>query len=98
VAVDYFDFQNKVLGAITLVLLAVKLWALVDAITRPEQAFRAADKQTKPFWLWVLVFAFAASLLGHAYPLTIFSLIGTVAAFVYLLDVKPALAAITRRR
>jgi hypothetical protein len=31
-------------------------------------------------------------------PLSIFSIVGTVAAFVYLLDAKPALASVTRRR
>ena len=94
---NYFDFQNTVLGVITLALLAVKLWALVDAITRPQQAFPAADKQTKPFWLWILGIFFVLGVLRN-FPLGILSLIGTVAAFVYLVDVKPALAAVTRRR
>ena len=31
-------------------------------------------------------------------PLAFFSLLGDVAAFVYILDVKPALSAVTRRR
>ena len=94
---NYFDFQNNVLGAVALVLLAVKLWALIDAITRPTQAFVAADKQTKAAWLWILGLSFVAALVWP-YPLGIIALIGTVASFVYLLDVKPALAAVTRRR
>jgi len=95
--VNYFDFQNNVLGLIALALLAVKLWALVDAITRPPQAFPAADKQTKPFWLWILGIFFVLGVL-RSFPLGPLSLIGTVAAFVYLVDVKPAVAAVTRRR
>ena len=94
---NYFDFQNNVLAVIALSLLVVKLWALVDAITRPAQAFIAADKQTKTAWLWILGLSFAISVVFR-YPLGILALIGTVASFVYLVDVKPALAAVTRRR
>ena len=94
---DYFDLQNNVLGVIALALLVVKLWALVDAITRPAAAFPAADKMTKTAWLWITGISFVANVV-RPFPLGILSLIGTVASFVYLLDVKPALAAVTRRR
>jgi hypothetical protein len=39
-----------------------------------------------------------ASALVWPAPLGLFGIIGTVAAFVYLLDAKPALASVTRRR
>lgn len=66
-------------------IVLVKLFALIDAASRPEQAFVSADKQTKQFWLVVLVLAVVSSFLGFL------SVIGLVAALVYLLDVRPAI-------
>lgn len=66
-------------------ILAVKIFALVDAVGRSESAFPATGKQTKQFWLIVLVLAVLSSFLGFL------SLIGLVAALVYLVDVRPAI-------
>lgn len=92
-----WDLEANVLSLVFLALTVVKVWALVDAITRPAAAFVAADKQTKVAWLWILGLALVAHLVFPR-PYGILSLLGTVAAFVYILDVKPALAAVTRRR
>lgn len=91
-----WELESNVLSLVYFVLAVVKVWALVDAITRPPAAYLAADKQTKPAWLWIL----GLTLVAHIFftPLNFLSLIGTVAAFVYILDVKPALSAVTRRR
>lgn len=94
---SYFDLQANVWTAILLMLLVVKLWALVDAITRPAAAFPAADKLTKTAWIWITALAFVEQLVILG-VVNILSLAGTVAAFVYILDVKPALASVTRRR
>lgn len=67
-------------------MVLVKLFALVDAASRPEALFVSAGKQTKQFWLVVLVLAVVSTFVGF------FSLIGLVAALVYLLDVRPAIA------
>ena len=75
-------------GAFLVIFLAivlVKLFALIDAATRPAGAFTYADKQTKNFWLLVLVLAVLSTFASFL------SLIGLVAALVYLLDVRPAL-------
>lgn len=69
---------------IFVVLLAVKVVALIDAITRRERNFVLAGKQTKQFWLVVLGLAVVSSFLGFL------SLVGLVAALVYLVDVRPA--------
>lgn len=92
---SFYSLQNDLASLVFLALFAVKMWALVDGILRPAPAYIAADKLTKTAWMWIL----GLTLLSHALlaNLTV-SLIGTVAAFVYLLDVKPALVAITRRR
>lgn len=89
------SLQSGLFLVVYLVLLIVKMWALIDAILRPAQAYLAADKMTKTAWLWITGLALATHV--FAVGVTVM-LIGTVASFVYLLDVRPALAALTRRR
>lgn len=74
------------------VLGLVKLFALIDAVVRPAKSYAAMGKLTKPGWLLILFLSLAVHVVW-ASPLSIFSLAGTVAAFVYLLDVRPALVA-----
>jgi hypothetical protein len=93
--VHVYAFEGTVMSWVGLALLAVKLWALVDAVIRPAPAFVAAEKLTKTAWLWILGLAFAVDIL---LPSMFLMLAGTVAAFVYLLDVRPAVASMTRRR
>ena len=69
---------------ISLATLAVKLWALVDAAIRPSRGFVAEGKQTKGLWIAILVIAVLATYIGFL------SIIGLIAALVYLLDVRPA--------
>jgi len=70
----------------------VEAWALVDAITRPTQAFVAAGKQTKQIWLIILGVAAVVGLF-FAYiatgPISILPVASFVAAAVYLTDVRP---------
>jgi uncharacterized membrane protein YkvI len=66
-------------------ILLVKVVALIDAISRPERSYVAMEKQTKQFWLIVLVLALLSTLVGFL------SLVGLVAALVYLVDVRPAI-------
>lgn len=89
-----FGFQSLVMMVVFYAVTAAELWALVDAVIRPSQAYVAADKLTKPAWLVILGLALATGLfLGF-----IFTLVGLIAACVYLLDVRPALSSVTRRR
>jgi hypothetical protein len=87
---DLFAVQGLVELLITLAMVAVKAFAVVDAVSRSPQAFVAADKQTKPFWLIVLGLALVANLLIWQ-PIGILNLAGIVAALVYLADARPAL-------
>jgi hypothetical protein len=91
-----FAFESTLVLIAYLALLAVKIWALVDAATRPGEAYVAAGKLTKQGWLIILALTVVTALMFRS-VLGIFSLVGTVAAFVYLLDVRPALSSITRR-
>jgi hypothetical protein len=83
------------LGGIFLVLhlalLVVAVWAFIDAVTRSDAAFRAADKRTKQFWLIVLGVAILVTFVGFL------AIIGLIAALVYLLDVRPAVRAMSGR-
>jgi uncharacterized membrane protein YkvI len=71
---------------IYLAIIVVKVFALIDAVRRPERNYVIHEKQTKKFWMVVLVLAVLTSWLGFL------NLIGLVAALVYLLDVRPAVA------
>jgi Protein of unknown function (DUF2516) len=77
-------------------LLVVKLYALGSALSYSSRAYDAADKLTKPAWCIILGLAVALTFIPVG-GLTL-SLVGTIAAFVYLVDVRPALAQLTRRR
>ncbi|MDX6286320.1 MAG: hypothetical protein QOG53_1805 [Frankiales bacterium] len=77
---------------ISLAMLVVELWALVDAAIRPAQAYVAAGKQSKVFWVVILVLAVFFRGLG------LLGLIGLVAAIVYLVDVRPALRGVSGGR
>jgi Protein of unknown function (DUF2516) len=92
---DLFQVQNNLMLAISLVLFGCKAVAFVDAVTRPPALFVAAGKQTKPFWLLILGLAVALNMVMWS-PLSLFNIIGTVAAFVYLADARPAMRALRR--
>lgn len=91
-----FDFESGLLTVIALAMLAVKAFALIDAILRPAQAFPAADKLTKPAWLLILGLTLVTGIL-FPNPIGLFALVGIIAALVYLVDVRPAVASVTRR-
>ncbi|WP_317444111.1 DUF2516 family protein [Streptomyces collinus] len=77
------------MGILKIVLMALAAFGLVDAAFRREDAFRAADKQNKVFWLIVLGIALVVSYLFSI--LGILPIAGLVASIVYLVDVRPAL-------
>jgi hypothetical protein len=78
-------------------LLAVKLFALIDALRYPADAYRAAGKWTKQGWVILLAVAVVLQLAPGLVPLALVGLALTIAAFVYLADVRPALSSLRRR-
>ncbi len=83
--------------AILLVLLLVKVFAFTNSILFPAEAYDAAGKWTKPAWATVLGVAVAAQVvLIGAGPFGLINLAFTIAALVYLADVRPALSSVTR--
>ncbi|MEU1120821.1 MULTISPECIES: DUF2516 family protein [unclassified Streptomyces] len=81
---------------LSLALIVFSGFALIDAAVRREDAYRAADKKTKPFWLIILGLAFVVNLI---FPILSFlPIIGLVATIVYMVDVRPAIQQITGGR
>ena len=92
-----FGIQSGLMMVATLLIFALQAWAFIDAVSHRADAYLAADKLTKPTWLIILGIALAAHMLIWS-PMSFLNLIGTVAALVYLVDVRPALRALTGRR
>ncbi|WP_411083849.1 DUF2516 family protein [Streptomyces sp. cmx-18-6] len=69
-------------------MLVLAVVAFFFAATAREDAYRAADKKTKPFWLILLGVAVVVNLL---IPLLFLQLAGVVASIVFMVDVRPAL-------
>jgi hypothetical protein len=92
-----FTIQNTVLTVLTLALFVVQAWAFVDAVSHRPEAFVAADKLTKPAWLIILGIALVAHMLIWS-PFSLFNLAGAIAAIVYMVDARPTIRSLTRRR
>ncbi len=80
---------NSLFLLLDLALLALAIWALVDAAIRPAAAFPAAGKLSKPIWLAILGTGTAMCLLGVGL-LGLLGAVIAVAVLVYLVDVRPA--------
>lgn len=78
------------------VLLAVAIFAFVSSLTYSAEAYVAAGKWTKQGWSIVLGLGAGLNLIGIGLPFFI-SLAFTIAAFVFLADVRPALNGLRRR-
>jgi hypothetical protein len=91
-----YSIEYQINIALWAVLLVVKLFAVVDALFRKDAFFVAADKQNKAFWLLILCVFLALHVIIHS-ALMLLNLIGTVVAFVYLLDVRPTLRSMHSR-
>jgi hypothetical protein len=75
--------QSLIYLAFYVAIFALSVWALVDMLRRPAQAFLSAGKQTKQRWTIILGFL---------------ALLAAVAAVVYLVDVRPAVGPYSGRR
>ncbi|MET8324692.1 DUF2516 family protein [Streptomyces sp. NPDC005181] len=75
-----------------LIMLVLAVVALFLAATARADAYRAADKQKKSFWLIMLGITVAVNLFV---PILFLQLAGAVASIVFLVDVRPALKAVS---
>jgi hypothetical protein len=87
-ALGYFFLAVSIFAAV------MEVWALVDTLTRPAQAFVAVGKQTKQLWL---IINGVATVVGIGYALyagstsvlQVLPVAAFVASAVYLTDVRP---------
>lgn len=92
-----FTLQIWIFFALYLLVFVMCVVALVDLLRRPAGAFVNAGKRTRGFWLAVIGVATAVAFVAIPPPFGIgqlgFLALGSaVAAIVYLVDVKPAVA------
>jgi Protein of unknown function (DUF2516) len=96
VAVFVFNVESWFLYLSWWILLGVKVFAVCDALIRKDKAYLAADKQNKAFWLLLLIVFLALHIILQS-AISPLNLIGTVAALVYLADVRPVLRTMHHR-
>ncbi len=92
-----FQIEGGLLLVVSLALLALKIFALVTALMFSPDHYRAADKLTKPAWVAILGIGVAAQILMPDVR-SLINLAFTIAVFVYLADVRPALSGLRQRR
>jgi hypothetical protein len=93
---DVVAVEGGISLVVFFVLLAVKIFAFGSALLYSSAAYEAAGKLTKVAWCVILGLGVALTFIPVGGMLL--NLVSTIAAFVYLVDVRPALAGLTRRR
>jgi hypothetical protein len=81
------ELQTILSLALSAALFGVKVFALVDCIARDKSAFARADTLAKGGWVIILILA----VLVHVWdwsPLGLLNLAGTLAALVYLAQLR----------
>lgn len=88
------DIQGWIILGLGVLALAAEVYALVHAVRQRPDAFTAAGKQSKTFWVAALAIAalLGFAVLGSGFGLL--AIIGIVVAGVYLADVRPAIDSI----
>jgi hypothetical protein len=94
--VNLFVVPDLIMAVVSLGMFVAQAVAFIDALTHTPQAYVAGDKLTKQAWCIILGLAVVAHMLIWN-PLSLFNLVGIVAAIVYLVDVRPTLRSLTRR-
>ncbi len=92
-----FDIEGTFLLIVAFVLLSVKIFAFVNSLMFSGESYAAAGKLTKPAWCTILGIGMAFQLLTVGSPMNLLNVAFTIAAFVYLADVRPALTGLRRR-
>jgi len=92
---NVFQLEGYVALAVFFVLLVIKIFAFANALLYSAESYLAADKRNKATWCTVLGVAVVLQLLPL--PIQLINFAMTIAALVYLADVRPALAGLRRR-
>ena len=79
---EIFGLDGIFILVITIVMLVIPIWALVDSIARPSGAFSAANSSKG---MWIALIAITWLLTG---------IVGTVLSVVYLASIRPRVRAV----
>ncbi len=82
-----FEIQGVLSLALSVALFGVKVFALVDCVARKPGDFVNATQVSKNGWLVILGLTVAAHIVSWN-PLSLLNLLGTVAALVYLAQLR----------
>ncbi|MEU9995682.1 DUF2516 family protein [Streptomyces sp. NPDC048370] len=88
---DGFDLGVTLVAGLFFLVFAVV--ALLFAALAREDAYRAADKKTKKFWLIILGINLVLNLLvlNMGLSMLFLQIAGVIAAIVFMVDVRPAI-------
>lgn len=81
------EIQGLLSLALSVALFGIKVFALVDCVMRDPSAFAGVTQVSKNGWLVILGLTVAAHLVVWS-PLSLLNLVGTVAALVYLAQLR----------
>ena len=94
---NVFQLEMGFMLVVELVLLAVKTFAFVNSLLYSAESYSAANKLSKPAWTIILGLGLLVQVVMGGGPIGLLNIVFTIAAFVYLADVRPALAGLRRR-
>ncbi len=102
---QYPENMSTIFGSLNIIIALVfggaavilAVFGLVDALRHRPDAFTAAGKRTKNFWLAILGVCVLLSLFLFPAPFSIQWIVAVVGAGVYVADVRPALRRVIGR-
>lgn len=89
--------QSMIAMLLGLAAFGVEVFALVDALRHRPDAYAAAGKRTKQFWVIVTGVAALIGFVTMFSPLNLLGILAVVGAGIYLADVRPALQQVSGR-
>jgi hypothetical protein len=92
---NIFAVEGYLTLVMIFVLLAITIFAFINSLLYSAESYVAAGKLTKPAWNIILGLAVVLQLIPAGLFIVRIALI--IAALVYMVDVRPALAGLRRR-
>jgi len=92
---NLLNIGSSITGILSLLRLVGNILAVVHVIRARPDAFVAASKQSKKFWLWMTIGSLVVTQIFGLFSML--GIIGIIAVIVYLVDVKPAINEILKR-